>query len=101
MPAEIVSDKPAVPGPVVFGIGCRMNADESAAALNKLFECRLLPGVEDVTGCVEENHHPVLRQVLVVEDGGVFAGVNAEVVLLAQRPDGGDAVGNRIVPITR
>ena len=71
-----------------------MDPDKSPSAPDELFECRLVAGFENIPGCVEENHHPVLRQTLVVEDRGVFAGVNAEVVLLAQRPNGGNAGGN-------
>src|SRR4026208_482648 len=101
MPAEVVPDKLSVPGPVVFGVGCRMNADEAAAALNQLLECRLFAGVEDISGSAEKNHRLVSRQIFIIEDRGVFGGVNAKIVLFAQRSNGGNARGNRVVPVSR
>ena len=78
-----------------------MHSDESAAAPDESFECRLLAGIEDIACRIEEHHHPIFRQALIREQAGVFRGFDAVTILLTERLNGGDARGNGVMPERR
>jgi hypothetical protein len=74
-----------------------MDADPAASPSDVGLEGRLLVGVQDVAGGVEEDDGPVGAEVLRGEEGGVLGGVDGEPVGRSQTPDQSDAVGDRIV----
>src|SRR3954470_1030801 len=59
MLAKVRADQPTVPGPVVFGVRRRVNADETFAAADEPLERCLLRLVEHIPGRAQENHHVV------------------------------------------
>jgi hypothetical protein len=63
MALKIGSDKPAVPGPIVFGIRRRMNAGETAAVAYVAFKRRLLPAIENIARGIQENKSLITGQV--------------------------------------
>ena len=69
---EVGADQPAVPRPVVLGVGGRVHADVTAAAGDVGLEGGLLGGVEHVAGGGEPDHRLVLGQVGGGELGGVL-----------------------------
>ncbi len=91
---EVRADQLAVPGPVVLGVGGRVNAGEPAAALDVVLEGGLLGGVQDVARGRQEDHHGVLGEVVLGEGSGVLGGVDGEAVLLAELLDGRDTRGD-------
>src|SRR5262245_28373729 len=56
MALKVGSDKPAVPGPIVFGVSGRMNADKTSTFADVAFERRLLLTVERVSRGVQKNN---------------------------------------------
>src|SRR5439155_18383797 len=95
--SEIGADQPAIPRPSILGIAGRVNADKAAASADELLEGSLLVRVENVSGRAEEDDDPVSREFGCRKTAGVLGGVDAETVLGAQRLDGGNSVGNRVV----
>ncbi len=89
---EVGADQLAVEGPAVFGVGGGVHADITSTATHVRFEGRLLPGVEDVAGGVEEDHRLVRGEVGGVERGGVLGGGDGEV---CWRPRGRGSSGCR------
>ena len=86
---EVGADEVAVPGPVVLGVGRRVDAGVAAAGLDVALERGLLGRVEHVTGGGEEDDDLVLREVGVVERAAVLGGRHREVVVGGERLDGG------------
>src|SRR3954470_22078160 len=101
MPLEIVSHQSAIPRPLVSAVAGGMDADKSTAAPDKSFECRPLVRVQHFPGCVQENDHPVARQIHIGEGGGIFTRVDMESIPFAERADGIDACRNGIVAKAR
>src|SRR5215510_11689911 len=97
MAIEITPDKPAIPGPSIFGVGRRMNAYEPPAVADVAFKRRLLLVVQEVSSRVQENDGLITSQIGVSEKRGVFRGVNAEIVLLAELANSGEAVRYGVV----
>ncbi len=69
-----------------------MHAQVAPAGLDVTLKSRLLLRVQYVAGGAQEDHRLVLPQAVVMEVGGVFGGVDPELVLLPQLLDGRDAV---------
>src|SRR3546814_10053803 len=46
----------AIPSPVVFRIGCRMDADKSATCLYIPFKGGFLGGIKNIAGGIQENN---------------------------------------------
>src|SRR5229473_4682338 len=63
MAAKVRADELTVPGPTVLGVGRRMDAHVSVAALDEALEGGLLIVFENGTGGAEEDHHLVSGQV--------------------------------------
>src|SRR6185295_5184585 len=83
MPLEIGSHQSAIPRPLVPGVACSMDADESAAVLNEPFERRALVGFQNFPGRVQENHGPVPRQIGIGKYASVFACFDAKTISFA------------------
>ena len=78
-----------------------MNSDKAAARLDVTLQGRLLIEVQNVAGRAQENDCFVLREVRVGEHGCILRRIESKVVRCCQALDGGDAVGDRIVPKAR
>src|SRR3954467_13605033 len=101
MPQEIVSHQSAIPRPLVPCVAGRVDADKSAALPDESFECRPLVRVQHFARGVEENDHPVSRQICIGKGSGIFTCVDMETIPLAERAHGIDARRNGIVAKTR
>lgn len=72
-----------------------MNSDPSATGLHVMLQSGHLLGVgQYITGGVQEYDCCVLRQVGVVELGGILGGIDREIVGGTQLLDSGNAVGD-------
>jgi len=74
-------NQPAVPGPVVQRVSCRMNADKAAAAPNKVLQgCLLLRIGEHVASGRKEDENFVLSKIGISEKRWVFGRNHCEIV---------------------
>ncbi|MEN9358489.1 MAG: hypothetical protein RL095_24 [Verrucomicrobiota bacterium] len=94
---ELAADEAGVPGPVVFGVGCGVNAGVAAAGLDVGLEGLLLFAVENIHGGGEEDDAAEALELGAGESGGVLGGFHREAVLGAELFQCGDAVGDRVV----
>ena len=74
-----------------------MHADISAAGLDVPLEDILLRRIQHVARRTQEDHGAVARQVFLRKGARVLRRVDRESILLAELPDGGDAVGDGAV----
>jgi len=74
-----------------------MNADKPAAGANESLKGRLLTYIEDVSGRVEEHDDLVLRQDRIGEKPGILDVIRPKTMLAAERPDGADAITDRLM----
>src|SRR6266404_585147 len=95
--SEIGADEPAIPGPLVLGVACRVDADEAAAGADIAFESGFLVCVEDGPGGTEEYDDLVSSELRIGETRGILRAIHGEGVFGAERLDGGDPVGDRVV----
>src|SRR5690606_25730485 len=81
VPVVVGADELLIPGPTeaVLGVRGRMHAGETATLADEVFHRRLLRGVEDVVGGVQEEYGLKRVEPVVGEDRGVFAGRDLEV----------------------
>ena len=76
-----------------------MNSDPAAARLQIMLQRgHLLRVGQHIASGTQENDRGVLRQVSVIELGGIFGGINGEIIDGAQLLDRRDAVGDGRVP---
>lgn len=101
MRLEVGAHETAVEGPVVLGVGGRVDARVTTSPLDVPLERALLGVVEDVTGGREEHHGVVPREVACGEGARVLGGVDRETALGPQLPYGRDPFGNRVVSEAR
>src|ERR1700738_1816490 len=94
---EIGADEPPIPGPLVLGVACRVDADEPAAGPDIALEGGFLVCVEDVPGGAEEYDDLVSSELRIGKARGIFCAVHGEAVFGAEGLDGGDSVGDRVV----
>ena len=87
MRLEVCADKPAVPRPIVFGVGRSVNAQESAAASNVTLERCLLIVVEDVAGRVQKYDCTETGEIGIRKRTGVFGRFDGKSVSLAEPLD--------------
>ena len=95
---EIRANQPAVPRPIVFRVGRRMDADETAAPGNIVFEGGLLRSVQHIARRVQENDGVEGRKSLIRKDSRVLGGRYLKVVGLPQLANRLDARANAGVP---
>src|SRR5215468_1276913 len=82
MVVEVGSHKLTVPPPIIFCICRRVDAGKASTTLDKPFEGCLLVEIENIAGCIEEDNDLIPRQACVGENCGVFAAVNAKLLLV-------------------
>ena len=78
-----------------------MHADVSAARLDVALEDILLRRIQHVPRRTQEDDGAVARQVFLREGAGVLRRVDRESILLAELPDGRDAIGDGAVTVSR
>ena len=83
--------------PVVLGVGRGMDAGVAAARADVALERSLLAGVERVAGRRQEDDASYCDRTRVGEQRRVLGRVDLEVVRVAERLDGGDALVDRVV----
>ena len=99
--AEVGADQPAVPGPVVLGVGGRVHADVSAAAPHEALHRRLLRVVEDVARRVHEGDDVGAGELVVGEDRGVLAQRRVDAVARVEGAQHAPGVGDGRMPEAR
>jgi hypothetical protein len=77
---KVGADEPPVPGPLIFGIACRVDADKTAAGADIAFEGGFLVCVEDVPGGAEEYDDLVSSELRSGETRGILRTVHREAV---------------------
>ena len=87
----------SVPGPVIFGIGCRVNTDVPTTRLDISLKINLLRVVQHIAGSAQEDNGTILLQVSFSESGGIFCGVDRKSVLLTEVHQGTLPRWNRLV----
>jgi hypothetical protein len=95
---EVGADQAAVPGPVVLGVGGRVDADVPTARGDVGLEGVLLGGVEHVAGGRQPHHRLVPGQVRRREVVRVLGGGHREPVGAAELADRVDPRRYRVVP---
>src|SRR5207237_4326367 len=101
MTIEPGASEPAVPRPVVLGVGGGMNSYVSATSLDVALEIVLLCGVQYVAGRVQEDDSAVSCQIFRGESACVFSRVDAEPILLPELSDSGAADSDGAVAESR
>lgn len=97
MGREVRPHQTAVEGPVVLGVGRRVDAHVAAAGGDIVLERLLLVGVEDITGGGEEHHRVVAGQVVGGELRARLGGVDLDPGGRAQLLQRGDTLGDRVM----
>ena len=91
MAAEVRADELAVPRPLVFRVGGRVDAGKSATAAHVALERALLGTVEHIAGREQEDHRVVAREPCVGEHAAVLGRIHRDPVRraeLAHRAEG-------------
>src|SRR6185312_17001935 len=83
---EVGAEQPAVEGPLVLGVGGRVDPDPPAAMSYVGAEGALLPGREHVAAGAQEDHCVEAAKALPREDPGVLGGADREAVCPAEAP---------------
>ncbi len=91
------TDQPAVPRPVVLGVGRAVDAEERAAVAVPRLERGLLLIVEHIARGVQEDDSVVVLEVGPIERSGVFSGGDCEAMPFGELVEAGDAIGDRAV----
>src|SRR5580658_2846779 len=88
---EIAAYEVAVPLPVVFAVGCGVDADEAAAVMDIVLQCGLFLRAENFAGRTEEDEGCVFAEDFRAEPGRVDSSIDGKTVLGPQLADGGNA----------
>src|SRR5215208_4170862 len=99
MALELRPEELPVPGPVVSGVGRRMDAEVTAARFDESLEGPLLRAVEDIAGRVDEAHRLEARESVGPEEAGVLGVVDRDAVTRREVADCGDRGRDRIVAV--
>ena len=91
---EISTKEPVVPGPVVFGVGSRVNAGKAATSVDITFKRCLLLIAQQFTGCTQKNDGGILPQTIVAEIGRILGGIDKEIIVLPQLLYSGQPISN-------
>ena len=65
---EVGADQTAIPGPVVLGVGGRVDADEPVSRADVAFQRLFFAGAEDVPGRIEKHDDVEVVEACVEED---------------------------------
>ena len=84
---EISAGQFAVPGPVVLGIGSGVYTYIASTRLNVALERILLQRIQHITSSIEKYNGSVSAQVLFVEHGSIFSGIDDKAVFSAEFGD--------------
>jgi hypothetical protein len=83
VPREIGADELTVPFPLVLGVRRGMNAHEAATSSYVPLECRLLGGVQHVTGGAQEDDRTEIIQPVIPELAWILRMLDREAMLLS------------------
>src|SRR5829696_4323759 len=99
MALELRPEELPVPGPVVSGVGRRMDAEVTAARFDESLEGPLLRAVEDIAGRVDEAHRLEARESVGPEETGVLGVVDRDAVTRREVAECGDRGRDRVVAV--
>src|SRR4051812_14229231 len=94
MAVEVRARQPAVPRPLVLGVGGRMHTDVSATRLDVALQDVLLRRVQHIARSTQKDHGAVASQVFLSKGSGILGRVDRKAIFLSQFPDRRDAVGD-------